>query len=53
VDGDQGVAHLRPDDAVRKAFDDKIAMLARAQERYAGLRDLPAQGLCGTTISLT
>ena len=52
VDGDQGVVHLRPDDAVRKAFEDKVAMLARAQERYAGLRDLPAQGLCGTVVSL-
>ncbi|HVG47703.1 MAG TPA: putative PEP-binding protein, partial [Rubellimicrobium sp.] len=52
VDGDSGIAHLRPDDTVRKAFDDKIAMLARAQERYADLRDLPAQALCGTTISL-
>lgn len=52
VDGDQGVAHLRPDEAVRRAFDDKIAMLARAQERYASLRDLPAQSLCGTVVSL-
>ncbi|TNC70968.1 phosphoenolpyruvate--protein phosphotransferase [Rubellimicrobium roseum] len=52
VDGEQGVAHLRPDDAVRKAFEDKIAMLARAQERYADLRDLPATALCGTTVSL-
>jgi phosphotransferase system enzyme I (PtsP) len=52
VDGDSGIAHLRPDDTVRKAFDDKIAMLARAQERYADLRDLPATALCGTTISL-
>ena len=52
VDGEQGTVHLRPDDAVRKAFDDKIAMLARAQERYAGLRDLPAQALCGTTVAL-
>jgi phosphotransferase system, enzyme I, PtsP len=52
VDGDSGIAHLRPDDTVRRAFDDKIAMLARAQERYAGLRDLPAQALCGTVVSL-
>ncbi len=52
VDGEQGVAHLRPDDTVRKAFEDKVAMLARAQERYAGLRDLPAEALCGTVISL-
>ncbi|NAZ36776.1 phosphoenolpyruvate--protein phosphotransferase [Rubellimicrobium sp. CFH 75288] len=52
VDGDQGLAHLRPDETVRRAFEDKIAMLARAQERYAGLRHLPAKALCGTTISL-
>jgi len=52
IDGEQGVAHLRPDEAVRRAFDDKIAMLARAQERYASLRDLPACALCGTTVAL-
>ncbi|WP_210530233.1 phosphoenolpyruvate--protein phosphotransferase [Rubellimicrobium arenae] len=52
VDGEQGIAHLRPDDIVRKAFEDKIAMLARAQERYADLRELPAQSLCGTVIGL-
>ena len=52
VDGDQGVVHLRPEESVRKAFDDKIAMQARAMERYAGLRDLPAEALCGTRVSL-
>ena len=52
VDGDTGVVHLRPDDAVRRAFEDKVAMLARAQERYASLRDLPAQALCGTEVHL-
>ena len=52
VDGDQGVVHLRPDDTVKNAFRDKIAMQARAQERYASLRDLPATDLAGTTISL-
>ena len=52
VDGDQGVVHLRPEESIRKAFDDKIAMQARAMERYAGLRDLPAQALCGTVVSL-
>jgi phosphotransferase system enzyme I (PtsP) len=46
------VAHLRPDDRVRKAFDDSIAMLARAQERYAGLKELPARALCGTEVAL-
>ncbi len=53
VDGEQGIVHLRPDDNVHTAFRDKIAMQARAQERYASIRDLPATSLCGTTVSLT
>lgn len=52
VDGDQGIAHLRPDDTVQAAFGDKLAMQTRAQERYASIRDLPATTKCGTTISL-
>ncbi len=52
VDGDQGVVHLRPEDNVATAFRDKIAMQAKAQERYAGLRELPAEGTCGTVIAL-
>ncbi|MDA0720273.1 MAG: phosphoenolpyruvate--protein phosphotransferase [Proteobacteria bacterium] len=52
VDGDQGIAHLRPDDTVQAAFRDKIEMQARAQERYASIRDLPAETKCGTRMSL-
>jgi phosphotransferase system enzyme I (PtsP) len=52
VDGEQGIVHLRPDDTVAAAFRDKIAMQAKAQERYAGLRDLPAKALCGSVVSL-
>lgn len=52
VDGDQGIVHLRPDDTVATAFRDKVAMQAAAQERYAGLRDLPAETKCGTVIGL-
>jgi len=52
VDGDQGVVHLRPEDGVKTAFRDKIAMQAQAQARYASIRDKPATGLCGTTVSL-
>ncbi|MCG3267949.1 phosphoenolpyruvate--protein phosphotransferase [Yoonia sp. I 8.24] len=52
VDGDQGIAHLRPDETVHSAFRDKLAMQTRAQERYASIRDLPATTKCGTTISL-
>jgi len=52
VDGDQGVVHLRPDDTVAAAFLDKIAMQAKAQERYASIRDVPAETSCGKTIGL-
>ena len=50
VDGDQGIAHLRPDDSVVSAFRDKMAM--QAQERYASIRDKPAETLCGARIKL-
>jgi len=52
VDGDMGTVHLRPEETVTKAFRDKMAMQAEAQQRYAGLRDLPATSTCGTTIQL-
>lgn len=52
VDGDQGVVHLRPDDTITAAFRDKMAMQAQAQERYASIRDKPAETLCGTHIAL-
>jgi phosphotransferase system enzyme I (PtsP) len=52
IDGDQGVVHLRPEESVANAFRDKMAMAAEAQQRYSGLRDLPAESLCGKTISL-
>ena len=52
VDGDQGIVHLRPDDTVAAAFGDKIAMQTKAQERYASIRDLPAETACGHRIRL-
>ncbi len=52
VDGDQGIAHLRPEDSVSMAFRDKAAMQAQAVERYQSIRDLPAQARCGTTVQL-
>ena len=52
VDGDQGIVHLRPDETVIAAFRDKMAMQAKAQERYASIRDKPATTLCGRTLSL-
>ncbi|WP_420566663.1 phosphoenolpyruvate--protein phosphotransferase [Thalassovita sp.] len=52
VDGDQGIAHLRPDDTVVAAFRDKIAMQAQALERYDSIRGEPAQSKCGKVIAL-
>jgi phosphotransferase system enzyme I (PtsP) len=52
VDGDQGIAHLRPDDTVVAAFRDKMAMQAEAQSRYASIKDKPATTQCGHTIAL-
>lgn len=52
VDGDQGIVHLRPDDSVVTAFRDKIAMAAKAQERYASIREKPATSLDGETVHL-
>ncbi len=52
LDGDQGIVHLRPDDTVVSAFRDKIAMRAEAQQRYASIRDKPAQTLDGQTVEL-
>ena len=52
VDGEQGIAHLRPDETVHSAFRDKLEMQTRAQERYASIRDLAAKTKCGQEISL-
>lgn len=52
VDGDQGIAHLRPDDTVASAFNDKIAMANQAQERFAAIRDKRAITKDGTQINL-
>ncbi len=52
VDGEQGIAHLRPDDTVVSAFRDKMAMQAKAQERYASIRDKQAVTPDGQKINL-
>ena len=52
VDGESGVAHLRPDETIATAFRDKLAMQAKAQERYATIRHEPATTLCGSTIQV-
>lgn len=52
VDGDNGTAHLRPEDTVVTAFRDKMAMQAKAQERYGSIRDLPAVSKCGERVHM-
>jgi len=52
VDGEQGLVHLRPEESVASAFQDKIAMQAKAQKRYATIRREPALTLCGHRIAL-
>jgi phosphotransferase system enzyme I (PtsP) len=52
VDGDQGVVHLRPDEMVRSAFGEKLAMQAQAQKRYASIRDRPCVTADGHRITL-
>lgn len=52
VDGDQGIVHLRPDEQVVSAFQDKMAMQAQAQERYASIRDTDCITKDGHYISL-
>ena len=52
VDGDQGMVHLRPDDNVRAAFADKLAMAEQAQKRYATIRDTDCVTADGCRVEL-
>jgi len=52
VDGDLGIAHLRPDETIVKAFKDKILMQKEAQKKYASIRNLKARSLCKTVIQI-
>lgn len=52
VDGEQGIVHLRPTDEVASAFQDKLAMLTKAQQKYAAIRDIPAQTVDGTRVKM-
>lgn len=52
VDGDGGVAHLRPEQGVVDAFREKLALAAEAQKFYASLRDLPAETPDGARVAL-
>jgi phosphotransferase system enzyme I (PtsP) len=52
VDGEVGEVHLRPASEIVKAFEDKRALRAQAQARFAAVRDLPAVTRDGVAIKL-
>ncbi|PIE07156.1 MAG: phosphoenolpyruvate--protein phosphotransferase [Rhodobacterales bacterium] len=53
VDGEHGIVHLRPEDAVVDSFRDKMAMEAAQQERYVSLRDKPAESRDGVRVAMS
>ncbi len=52
IDGDAGVAYLRPDEDLFAALREKIVVAEEARARYAALRDLPASSKDGAEVSL-
>jgi len=52
VDGDSGVAYVRPGDDFRKRFTDSVAFRDRKRAEYAASRTLPAVTADGAAISL-
>ena len=52
VDGDGGVAHIRPEKSVLAAFGDRLALEEQTAALHRGLRDLPATTRDGVRLSL-
>jgi phosphotransferase system, enzyme I, PtsP len=52
VDGETGEVHLRPAAEIVKAFEQKRALRAQAQARFAAVRDLPAVTRDGVAVRL-
>ena len=52
VDAEQGVLHVRPDDALYDAYKDRVALRSERQAAYAALRNKPARTRDGTDVSL-
>jgi phosphotransferase system, enzyme I, PtsP len=52
VDGEVGEVHLRPPAEIVKAFEEKRALRAQAQARFAAVRDLPAVTRDGVAVRL-
>lgn len=52
VDGERGIAYLRPGDEIVDAFRNRISLRASEREKYRHIREKPATTRDGTTISL-
>jgi phosphotransferase system enzyme I (PtsP) len=52
VDGESGEVHLRPPPEILAAFEEKKALRAQAQARFAAVRELPAITKDGVAIRL-
>ncbi|MEM7267803.1 MAG: phosphoenolpyruvate--protein phosphotransferase [Pseudomonadota bacterium] len=52
VNGDMGMAFLRPDAALLDSYREKLTTAEAARARYRALRDLPAESLDGRRVSL-
>jgi len=53
LDGEFGLLHIRPNEEVLTAYDERIEALAERQRAYVHLRDKPAITLDGQTIALS
>src|SRR5579885_2934183 len=52
LDGEEAVAVLRPGEDVQQAFERRIALRLGERQRFAALRDVPAESLDGVRVSL-
>jgi len=52
VDGDQGISHLRPNETVIAAYEGKRATAEQAKERFAAIKDKPAETKDGVRFEL-
>ena len=52
LDADTGELHLRPSQELVLAYSDRVRFKAKRQQRYAGLRDVPATTRDGLRVSL-
>ena len=52
VDGDNAIVLVRPGEDVQQAIERRISILVGERQRYAALRDVPAETLDGVRVSL-